>query len=487
MICCRKYLNSNMHILPDLNLLSYSINPIFKDNYKENEKFKIKNNFWDIRNKLRFSFFIILFFGIIILSIKHKRDPLLSFIHLIFVFSIFSLSITLNFPFCYKNNKVFDSFFNSKIELKEEAKPKHPYMLSAIRFIVDALFLLIASILCLSFFFIHEELNEDIVDFNNFSQIFENKIDSDNQLLPSICNSFIFNMPIYLYMPFINDAYYFNKINEKNKNSSFDYPKYKNIFFDDNYDIQKEGNLIDGEENVKMVLYNVENKQKNINVSILSIKGTSHKKDIFMDLQLFMPSVFLNFLSTYSIFGNEIDSSIYKIVEYSLSVPYRLFGEYLFIDNYIKELKNAYNNSYNNHKLRDNIVIVGHSLGGGLSKILGRIKKNQAISLSGPGINAFHTLWTDDGNSENFDLSFIDLVPDKDLIPRVEVSGGTIYRIICNQGTFTCHDKTLSLCETLAMCRSRYYEFYCYKMANLDSFQIREILKSSDLKKKNKK
>ena len=89
--------------------------------------------------------------------------------------------------------------------------------------------------------------------------------------------------------------------------------------------------------------------------------------------------------------------------------------------------------------------------------------------------------------SENFDLSFIDLVPDKDLIPRVEVSGGTIYRIICNQGTFTCHDKTLSLCETLAMCRSRYYEFYCYKMANLDSFQIREILKSSDLKKKNKK
>ena len=358
-------------------------------------------------------------------------------------------------------------------------------MLSAIRFIVDTLFLLIASILCLSFFFIHEELNEDIVDFNNFSQIFANKIDSNNQLLPSICNSYIYNMPIYLYMPFINDAYYFNKINELNKSSSFDYPQYKNIFFDNNYDIKIVGNLINGEEKVKMVHYDVENKQKNINITILSIKGTSHKKDIYMDLQLFMPSVFLNILSTFSFFGNEIDSSIYKIVEYSLSIPYRIFGEYLFIDSYIDELKTAYNHSYTNKKFRDNIVIVGHSLGGGLSKILGRITKNQAISLSGPGINAFHTLWTDEGNSENFDLSFIDLVPDKDLIPRVEVSGGTIYRILCNQGTFTCHDKTLSLCETLAMCRSRYYEFYCYKMANLNSFQIREILKSSDLKKKN--
>ena len=107
--------------------------------------------------------------------------------------------------------------------------------------------------------------------------------------------------------------------------------------------------------------------------------------------------------------------------------------------------------------------------------------------MSGPGINAFHTNWTSDGNSGNFDLSFIDLIPDKDLIPRVEVSGGTIYRIVCNKSPFICHNKALSLCETLIMCRSKYYKFYCYLMAGLKNREIDEIKKYSDLtKRKNK-
>ena len=62
--------------------------------------------------------------------------------------------------------------------------------------------------------------------------------------------------------------------------------------------------------------------------------------------------------------------------------------------------------------------------------MFGRTVKKQAISLSGPGINAFNSLWNYEGESENFEISAIDLVPDRDLVPRVEVSGGTIYRII---------------------------------------------------------
>jgi len=475
------------HILPGLNLLSHSINPIYKDNYKENEKIKDKDIFFDTRNKLRKKLLGVTLIIIIMFSWKNKREYKHIIRHIIFIGFVFVLSITLNFPFCYKNNKTFGKFFSSEIRLKKEAMPKHPVMLSVIRFLSSLICISISSILCLSFFLMKEEQNEDLIDFNNLINIFENKIDSKYQLLPSICNSFIYNMPIYLYIPFMNDAYYYNNINEPNKNSSFDYPFYKKIFFDDDYIIDPIRNLTDGEKGVKMVQYNVKNKKKNINVTILSIKGTSIKEDIYMDLQLFMPSVFLNLLSTFSVTGNEMESFIYKIVEYSLSIPYRLFGEYFFIDQYINQLKDAYDKAYNNSSFLENVVVVGHSLGGGLSKILGRIRKIQAISLSGPGINAFHTNWTERGNSENFDLSFIDLVPDKDLIPRVEVSGGTIYRIICNQGTISCHSKTLSLCETLAMCRSRYYEFYCFKMTTLNSDEIREILKSSDLKRKNKK
>ena len=128
-----------------------------------------------------------------------------------------------------------------------------------------------------------------------------------------------------------------------------------------------------------------------------------------------------------------------------------------------------------------NVVIVGHSLGGGLAKLFGRYIGKQAISLSGPGINAFHSLWNYKGTSENFAISSIDLVPDMDLVPRVEVSGGTIYRIICKIGVFGCHGKELSLCEVLIMCRNPIYEQYCKEFAGLKEEQINEIIKSSEL------
>jgi len=474
------------HIFPDINLLSYSLNPIYNDNYEGENDEQVEVRIYGKRNILRIFFCFMLLYSTLISTILNNNNNnketnwLWRIIkHFSLILFIFSLSIILNFPFCYKNQKTFGSFLNSKKKLK--SKVKYPVMVPAIRVLCDILFLLVSSTLCFAFYMMKEQLNEDIIDLDDFNQIFENKVDSENQLLPSICRTSIYNIPLYLYIPFINDAYYFNNTKDTSKKSSFDYENYKNIFFNDNYTIEIE-NLIEGNESVKMVRYDIESKEENVNVTILSIKGTSHKKDLYLDLQLFMPSVFLNLLSTFSIFGDENDSFNSKMIEYSLSIPYRLFGEFLFVDDYIHKLEDAYKNT--SSTFRDNVVIVGHSLGGGLSKILGRITKTQAISLSGPGINAFHTNWTSDGNSGNFDLSFIDLIPDKDLIPRVEVSGGTIYRIVCNKSPFKCHDKALSLCETLIMCRSKYYKFYCYILGGLKNREINEIKKYSSLRKR---
>ena len=98
-----------------------------------------------------------------------------------------------------------------------------------------------------------------------------------------------------------------------------------------------------------------------------------------------------------------------------------------------------------------------------MAKLLGKLVKKEAVSLSGPGGNAFHSLWEYKGKSENFEISVIDLVPDMDLVPRVETSGGTVYRIICKAGVLSCHGKTMSLCEVLIMCRNPNYEQYCRK------------------------
>ena len=352
-------------------------------------------------------------------------------------------------------------------------------MVSVTRFVCNMISFFAACLLFFSFFFISE--NDHLEEFQTFSPK-ENEI-SKTKLLPNICFSSIFNIPIYLYIPFINDAYYYND-NPKiapNYFSSLNIPDYKKLFYKENYEIEVKGNLIKNksEESVKMIQYNV--RKSDNNVTILSIKGTSNRKDIYLDLQLYFPSVLLNILSTFSVFGQQKDSVSFQLTEYSFSIPYRLFFQYLLIDEYLDDLQKAYNN--NKNTFYSNVVIVGHSLGGGLCKILGRLLGKQALSLSGPGVNAFHHLWGYVRNIENFEISAIDLVPDMDLVPRVEVSGGTVYRIICNQGPLDCHSKVLSLCEILIMCRSPNYNEYCRKMAYLNDEEINYIVKTTELEK----
>jgi len=109
----------------------------------------------------------------------------------------------------------------------------------------------------------------------------------------------------------------------------------------------------------------------------------------------------MNLLTTFSILTPK-EAITFKLMEYSLSIPYHIFFRYLIVDDYLKLLQDAY--IFYEYSFYKNFVIVGHSLGGGLAKLLGRLVKKEAISLSGPGVNAFHSLWKYEGRSENFEI-----------------------------------------------------------------------------------
>ena len=493
-----KYDNNEVEI-PDINLLNYLIKPFLFKFYKRNNINIIDN----IDNSYYAEDFIydagiLIKFVLLILSIIVIPYFLLKIIDfwfgflcfLIFLLIITILSLGLNFPFCYRNRKTFGIFgcccnflcFKKKNNLfftniKYSYKPLHPTIISFTRFISDTIILLV-SIALLYIHFLNDD-NNDIND-NIFGNVFptDKTIDTKKYLLPNICYSSVHNMPLHLFLPFINDAYYYNnfKNNEANSASSFDIDNYKQLFFNDDYKIEVIGNLTNEDDSVKMIQYNVRNK-KNF-ITILAIKGTSYNKDIYLDMQLYFSSILLNLLSSFSIL-TEKNSLTFRLIEYGLNIPYRLFFTYLIINKYIEKLQDAYYK--NQEKIYRNVVIVGHSLGGGLAKLFGRIIGKQAISLSGPGINAFHSLWNYKGKSENFGMSAIDLVPDKDMVPRVEVSGGTIYRILCKEGVFNCHSKHASLCEVLIMCRNPNYYPYCKEVAKFTDERIKEIMESSEL------
>ena len=224
-----------------------------------------------------------------------------------------------------------------------------------------------------------------------------------------------------------------------------------------------------------MIQYNIQTNYNN--VTILAIKGTSNKRDILVDAQLYLPSFLLTILDYFSSSIRKNDEHLHSLIEYIFNIPYRTFSQFFMIEKYLEELKAAYIN--NKKTFFNDTIIVGHSLGGGLAKILGKIFGRKAIALSGPGINAFNSLWEYEGNITGFELTTVDIVPDSDPIPRVELSGGTIYRILCLKSPFKCHDKELSLCESLITCRNPFAREYCEKTAKLSKEDIDTIFNST--------
>ena len=228
---------------------------------------------------------------------KNKNIKIEIIFLIILLLVLFPISSVLNFPFCYRNEKIinFKHFFISNNKLKEEAKLKHPVIISTIRLLSDIIFGSISFILCIALF-INNQNNDDFTDFENLS-IFANKTTkNNNNLLPNICNSYIYDIPLYLYIPFINDAYYYDEATNK---SSFHYSDYKKIFFDEKeYAIKPITNLVfhDNNETVKMIQYDVTNKKKNYNLTILSIKGTTLKKRYLFRFTIIHAFCFFTFI-----------------------------------------------------------------------------------------------------------------------------------------------------------------------------------------------
>ena len=448
---------------PNLNLVFYNIYPYLDKNYEQENNapekgccFTCVYNCENLIYCLRFVFKLYLLTFSIVASIyffSYNKNFYIFFYSLNTV--IIALSLSISFPFCFANKK-----FCRKGKYKKEVNNISLLISRVISFIIFLICILAFSII--SSLKEYENDKDIYLKIKNINTTSIKRVDYHrNKTMHSFCFSAIHNVPTYLFIPFINDAYYW-----ENNKTTLNYENYTKLFFNDDYEIEKIGNLINntkrgGKKMSKMIQYKVKNKRNEI--TILSIKGTSFRRDIYLDMQLYFPAILLNLINTFSTLDQQKEENTFSFEEYGFSIPYRIIFEYFIVDQYLNDLINA----FENNNFTEKVVIVGHSLGGGLAKILGKYKSKQALSLSGPGMNTFHSLWKYEGSSEYFDLTSIDIVPDLDLVPRVDISGGTVFRLLCLNTTFNCHSKELSLCESMIMCRNPNAKEYCRNIAKI--------------------
>ena len=290
--------------LPRLNLLSYVMHPVLMKAYKfeDRQKYPIteKKHLEDYFLYAKNLFRIVLFIYALLLVIldlakeNNRKDPAAVIYFIIFYIAMIILSTVMNFPICCRNKKTFNigGFFTGKVKLKPEYKMRYPSLISFIRFMCNAIITLSAIIL-FAIFNAFKESNslKDLYDITLDKA--KSHVDTTSFLLPNVCFSSVHHIPIYLFMPFINDAYYYNDKDldfEHYYYSSLQIPSYKDFFYDDSYRFENIKSLINGTEgeSVKMIQYNViKTTDKENQVTILAIKGTTNKKDAFIIKRLF--------------------------------------------------------------------------------------------------------------------------------------------------------------------------------------------------------
>eukprot|EP01028_Stygiella_incarcerata_P004686 TRINITY_DN203_c2_g2_i1.p1 TRINITY_DN203_c2_g2~~TRINITY_DN203_c2_g2_i1.p1 ORF type:complete len:1305 (-),score=425.58 TRINITY_DN203_c2_g2_i1:1303-5217(-) len=178
-------------------------------------------------------------------------------------------------------------------------------------------------------------------------------------------------------------------------------------------------------------------------LSVVAVRGTAGTRDIIQDIDIWL-SVSLFQAASY-VGPAFLQPATIDIIYWSnfmkriLKSPDSRFY-FDALEEYVDGIKAT----------RKSVVLTGHSLGGGLAKIVGAKESLVSVTFSSPGL--MYTSKTVDIDYHSVHDYGITLKPDKDIIPKVDTQSGTVLPMDCDQGIATCHKIHVTICELLRSC-----------------------------------
>jgi hypothetical protein len=178
---------------------------------------------------------------------------------------------------------------------------------------------------------------------------------------------------------------------------------------------------------------------------VIAVRGTAGQRDIVQDIDIWV-SVTLFQAASY-VGPSFMQPGTKDIIYWSTFMKRALkssSGRFYYerLDNYLDDLREV-------HPSTD-IIITGHSLGGGLAKIVGARHILPAITYSSPGLQ--YTTKSVETHEGDIHQSGVTIFPDKDVVPRIDNQVASVLPIDCDQAVLNCHFLTRTICEIQRSC-----------------------------------
>jgi hypothetical protein len=179
---------------------------------------------------------------------------------------------------------------------------------------------------------------------------------------------------------------------------------------------------------------------------VFAVCGTKNFLDFLVDVELWASGVLWSLfqrcvplLSAFSHIGRDYMAKL-------MALPRNVFRPLSVADEYLARIE-AYIRSVPIGENED-ALITGHSLGGGVAKILALKTGYATVAWSGPGASGLVGVY---GGFETRP-HIISITPEQDGVAAIDPSDGTTFKLPCRAGAMYCHDLKRMLCQMGTMC-----------------------------------
>ncbi|CAF1667410.1 unnamed protein product [Rotaria sp. Silwood1] len=193
---------------------------------------------------------------------------------------------------------------------------------------------------------------------------------------------------------------------------------------------------------------------------IVVIRGTTLSYEWLVDFDIWTESTINQMISILFPWSRLYPRGVHKIIVEKMSLLENFFSDKLtqsskrfYVKQMIKLLREI-NVKFKNKPL----ILVGHSLGGGLAQLAGIAMNNTVavVSISGPGISNSRAKYseTKDILMETINERVFNIINDRDLVPWVDPQVGLVQKITCPNefSRLQCHQISPILCNLLKSC-----------------------------------